>query len=109
MLSDYEIFLKRKSEDEELLALIQGLGSEDERDETREALPGGETMRDIEHQEPILVPMKPISGPSRGLLSREDSETSLPMLEDENNESMKKYDPEGTEWIEDFLSTFNKV
>ena len=117
MASEYEIFLKRKSEDEELLALIRGLSSEDE-DTSADAPPNPlplseepleEFRETVWQQEPILVPMKPVSPPSRAPITRENSDATLSIVEDYDSDSMKKYDPEGNEWIEDFLSNFNKV
>ena len=116
MASDYEIFLRRKSEDDELLELIRALSSEDEGRLDTPAAPvpldeQSEELREtVWQQEPILVPMKPLTPPSRArLLTREDSDASLSIVEDYDNDSIKKYDPEGNEWIEDFLSNFNKV
>ena len=116
MASDYEIFLRRKSEDDELLELIRALSSEDEGrlDTPTAPAPSDEQSEEpretIWQQEPILVPMKPLTPPSRArLLTREDSDASLSIVEDYDNDSIKKYDPEGNEWIEDFLSNFNKV
>ena len=116
MASEYEMFLKRKSEDEELLELIRGLSSEDEGAADAPANPVPldeeplEELRETVWQhEPILVPMKPVSPPTRAPLTREDSDATLSIVEDYDSDSIKKYDPDGNEWIEDFLSTFNKV